>query len=399
MANTILTPTQVTRKALQVLHQKLNFVGSITRDYDSSFAKSGAKIGDSLKIRLPNQYVVRDGATLSAQDTAETSVTLQVSTQKGVDLNFTSVDLTLSLDDFNKRIIEPAMAVLAANIESTVLTSLYKDVYNQVNNHGSAATFAKVLQARKMLVDNLAPPDARMVNLNTQDNVDMVDALKGLFNDQTSLAKQYKEGYLGRTAGFDFTENTLLPSHTVGTKAGTPLVNGASQTGASLITDGWTNSTAALKAGDIFTIAGVFRVHPETKVSTGVLQQFVATANGTADGTGNLTVSISPSIVTSGATQNVSGSPADNAAITVAGTASTAHGISLAYQKSAFAFATADLVMPDGVDWKARENFDGISMRIVRAYDINNDKFPCRLDVLFGYKTLRAQLAARLANN
>jgi hypothetical protein len=399
MANTILTPTQVTRKALVVLHQKLNFVGSITRDYDKSFANEGAKIGDTLKVRLPNRYTTGTGATMTAQDTTESSVSLQVNNQRWVAMNFTSVDLTLSLDDFSERIIEPAMAQLAADIEADVLSHVYKDVYNQVNNHGAAATFAKVLQARKMLVDNLAPPDNRNVSLNTQDNVDLVDALKGLFNAQEKISKQNTEGYLGRTSGFDFAENTLLPRHTPGTKAGTPLVNGATQTGASLITDGWTASTAALKQGDIFTIAGVFSVHPETRASTGVLQQFVATADGTADGSGNLTVSISPSIVTSGVGQTVSGSPADNAAITVAGTASTAHGISLAYQKGAFAFATADMVMPKGVDFSAREVLDGISMRVVRQYDITNDKLPCRVDVLYGYKTLRPQLAARLANN
>src|SRR4051794_35313928 len=179
MANTLLTPTQVTRKALFVLHQKLNFVGSIVREYDDSFAKDGAKIGDSLKIRLPNQYQVRTGATLSAQDTTESSVNLQVATQKGVDLNFTSTDLTLSIDDFADRILEPSMAVLAAAIEADAM-AMYKDVYNQVNNHGQPASFAKVLQGRKILVDNLAPLPSRTCNLNTQDNVDMVDALKGL---------------------------------------------------------------------------------------------------------------------------------------------------------------------------------------------------------------------------
>lgn len=398
MANTLLSPTAVTREALRVLHQKLNFVGSITREYDDSFARQGAKVGDTLKVRLPNQYIVRTGSTLAAQDTTETSVDLKVQTQKGVDLNFTSVDLTMTLDDFSDRVLEPAMSVLAANIEADAM-SMYKDVHNQVNNHGLATTFAKVLQGRKILVDNLAPLAGRTCNLNTQDNVDLVDALKGLFNDKTNLSKQYREGFMGRTAGFDFMENTLWPSHTVGSKAGTPLVNTAGQTGAALITDGWTVSTPALKKGDIFVIAGVFRVHPETKASTGILQQFVATADGTADGAGNLTVQISPSIITSGALQNVSGSPADNVGITVAGTGNTAHGLSMAYHKGAFAFATADMVMPRGVDFAAREAFDGISMRIVRQYDINNDKFPCRLDVLYGFKTLRPQLACRLANN
>ncbi|MCD1644155.1 P22 phage major capsid protein family protein [Aurantimonas coralicida] len=400
MANQLLTPTAVTREALRILHQKLNFIGNVNRTYDDSFAKDGAKIGDSLKIRLPNQYSVRTGATLSTQDTTETSVTLQVATQKGVDLNFTSTDLTMSLDSFSDRILKPAMSVLAANIESDMLQNVYKDVYQQANNVGSAITFKKVLDARKLLVDSLTPPDMNML-LNTQDNIDLVDALKGLFNDQSEVAKQYRTGMVGRTAGFDFWENTMMPSHTVGAHGGTPLVNGASQTGASLATDGWTNSTTGvLKEGDVFTIAGVFRVHPETKVSTGALQQFVVTADADSGATtGPATLSISPSIVVTGARQNVTASPADNAAITVVGTASTAHDISLAFHKDAFAFATADLVMPKGVDFSSRQVLDGVSMRIVRAYDINNDKFPCRLDVLYGYKTLRAEMAARVANN
>src|SRR5438270_391267 len=189
MANAILTPTAVTREALRVLHQKLNFVGTITREYDDSFARQGAKVGDTLKVRLPNQYVVRSGPTLAAQDTTETSVDLKVQTQKGVDLNFTSVDLTLSLDEFSERVIEPAMSVLAANIEADAMT-MYKDVFNQVNNQGVATTFSKVLQGRKILVDNLAPLAGRTCNLNTQDNVDLVDALKGLFNDQSTISKQ-----------------------------------------------------------------------------------------------------------------------------------------------------------------------------------------------------------------
>jgi len=391
MPNTLLTPTKVTREALRILHQKLNFVGSINRAYDDSFAKDGAKIGDTLKVRLPNQYVVRTGATLSAQDTTESSVSLQVATQKGVDLNFTSTDLTLSLDDFSSRILDPAMSVLAANIEYDAM-SMYKDVYQSVWNGGNSATLAKVLAGRKILQDSLTPLNDRSANLNTQDNVDLVDALKGLFNDQTSLSKQYKEGYMGRTAGFDFMENTMWPAHNRSGANAAYLTNAVTaQTGSSLIVD--TGATAP-SAGDVFTIAGVFKVHPETKVSTGILQQFVV-------GTGATTTlwPISPAIVASGALQNVSNGAADNSAITVLGTASTAVGTSLMYQKDAFTFATADMVMPKGVDFAAREVMDGISMRIVRQYDITNDKFPCRLDVLYGYKTIRPQLAVRLHNN
>lgn len=405
MANTILTATAVTREALRVLHQKLNFVGTITRDYDDRFAQSGAKIGDTLKIRLPNQYKVRTGAALSTNppdlDTTESSVDLKVQTQKGVDLNFTSVDLTLNLDDFSERILEPAMSVLAANIEADAM-SMYKDIYNQVNGQGSAASFLKVLQGRKILVDNLAPLNARTCNLNTQDNVDMVNDLKALFNDKTTISKQNREGFMGRTAGFDFMENTLWPAHVRGaanasyttntTTGSLPIVS----TPVSIITVA--AGSSPMNKGDVFTIDKVFRVHPETKQSTGVLQQFVVVNDPYAGGAGSVT--ISPAIVLAGPAQNVViPTTGASAPITFYGTAGAAHGISMAYQKGAFAFATADMVMPRGVDFASREVFDGVSMRIVRQYDINNDKFPCRLDVLYGFKTIRPQLACRLANN
>lgn len=400
MPNTLLTPTAVTRESLRVLHQKLNFVGSIVRDYDDSFAKSGAKIGDQLKIRLPNQYSVRTGATLSAQDTVESSVTLQVATQKGVDLNFTSADLTMSLDDFSSRIIEPAMSVLAASIEADAM-SMYKDVYQSVWNGGSAITLGKVLEGRKLLQDALAPLNDRTANLNTLDNVNLVSDVKSLFQDSTTIAKQYREGYMGRTAGFDFMENTMWPAHTRGaantgyttdTRTSALALDGTAYSSITVAT-----GTGAMNVGDVFTIGNVFKVHPETKVSTGILQQFVVTA---AYAGGGGAVSISPAIVLGGAKQNcVIPTTSATAGLTFAGTASTAVGTSLLYQKEAFAFATADLVMPQGVDFSAREVMDGISMRVVRQYDINNDKFPTRLDVLYGYKTLRAQLAARLHNS
>ena len=404
MPNTILTATAVTREALRVLHQKLNFVGTITRDYDDRFAQAGAKIGDTLKVRLPNQYVVRTGAPLgnagTLNDTTESSTDLKVQTQKGVDLNFTSADLTMALDDFSERILEPAMSVLAANIEADAM-SMYKDVYNQVNNHGAAATFAGVLQGRKMLVDNLAPLNGRVCNLNTQDNVDLVDALKGLFNDTSTISKQNREGYMGRTAGFDFMENTLWPAHLRGAATAAYTTNTTtaalpiSATPVSAITVA--TGTGAMNKGDVFTIANVMRVHPETKVVlTNQTQQFVVAADY-AGGAG--TVQISPAIVLAGASQNVAiPVTSTTAVIGFAGTLNTSNGVSLAYQKGAFAFATADMMMPNGVDFGSREVFDGISMRIIRQYDINSDKFPCRLDVLYGYKTIRPQLACRLAN-
>ena len=393
MANTLLTPTAVTRKALQILHQKLTFIGSINRGYDDSFAKSGAKIGSDLKIRLPNQYTVRSGAALSAQDTTESSVTLQVTTQKGVDLNFTSVDLTLSLDDFSERILDPAMSVLAASIEADAL-SMYKDVYQLVDGDAAAVAFSHFMTARRYLNESLTPQDRKRTALLTPEhNAKLVDALKGLFNPQEGLSQSFREGMMGRTAGLEFGETTHLNTHTTGTalKATTYTVNGAGQTGAAVTV---ATGATTFKKGDVVTFAGCNMVHPETKADLGRLQQFVVTADY-AGGAGDLP--ISPSIVASGATQNVSASPTNGGAVTKIGAgASELLTNSLVFHKDAFTFATADLVMPQGVDFAAREVFDGISMRIVRAYDINNDKFPCRLDVLYGYKTIRPQLACRV---
>lgn len=390
MANTILTPTAVTREALRILHQKANFIGSINRQYDDSFAKQGAKIGDSLKIRLPNQYTVTSGATLSLQDTTESSITLQVSTQKHVGMNFTSAELTLSMDDFSKRIIEPAMAALVANVESDAL-SMRKDVYQQANNTSAAITMANVLSGRRKLQDSLAPAGERTALMSSNDGAELVNAYKGLFNDQSALGKQYREGHMGRHAGFDFEESTHLGNQTVGDRNTAYLVNDTVVTGDSAITIDTGAGTAAI--GEIVTFAGVNAVHPETKADLGYLKQFVLTAASTST-----LVTFTPAMISSGATQNVSALPADNAAVTFAGTASTNYGQSLVYHKDAFTFATADLVMPKGVDWGAREVYDGISLRIVRDYDINNDRLPCRVDILYGYKTIRAQLAARLAN-
>ncbi len=399
MSNSILTPTAVTREALRILHQKLNFIGSINRQYDDSFAKDGAKIGTDLKIRLPNEYTVRTGANISTQATTETSTTLSMATQKGVDTTFSTSELTLSLQDFSERILEPAMSVLAANIEADAL-SMALDVYQAVNNVGAAITLNKVLGARKTLTDSLAPASNRTLLLNTQDNLDLVDGLKGLFQDSGEIAKQYREGMVGRTAGFgDIYENTLLASQATGTAASATgyTVNGAVTTNGSTSVTVATGTTT-FKKGDVFTVAGANRVHPESKADTGALQQFVVTADY-AGGAGSL--SFSPAIYTSGGRQNVTaGGLPNGAALTKVGGASAVYRPSMAYHKDAFTFVSADLedVSKYGA-WGAREQMDGVSMRIARQYAIGTDTIPCRIDVLYGYKTIRAQLAARILSN
>ena len=400
MANSILTPTQVTRKALQILHQKLNFIGSINRSYDDQYAKTGAKIGNTLKVRLPNEFTVRTGANLSTQAVAEQSVDVVMSTQKGVDVSFSSVELTLSLQDFAERILEPAMAVLASNIEADAL-NMALDVYQTVNNVGAPITLNRALTARKLLTDALVPTSDRTLLLNTQDNLDLVDGLKGLFQDSTEIAKQYRDGMVGRTAGFgSIYENTLLSSQATGTAAatGSYTVNGAVTANGSTSVTLAAGTAGTFAVGDVFTIAGCNRVHPETKADTGVLQQFVVTAPKTS---GAGAMSFAPAIYTSTGRQNVTAAGMPNsAALVKIGGASAVYRPSLAYHKNAFTFVTADLedVSQYGA-WGAREVYDGISMRVARQYVIGTDTVPCRIDVLYGYKTLRAQMAARILSN
>jgi hypothetical protein len=389
MANTPLTPTAVTREILRVAHERAAFIGTVERQYDDSFAKTGAKIGDTLKIRLPNKYTVRSGKTLNAQDTAESSVSLTVATQKGVDMNFSSAELTMEMDDFSKRIIEPAVAVLVSNIESSMLTSVTDEVYNHVGTPGTLPTILEIAQAKAKLNQNLAPKDNdRCIQMESVDMAGEVNALKGLFQDSKEISKQYRDGVVGRSMGLNWVENERIATHTVGGDVAVAINDTTFASGdTTLVIDA---SSAAAVVGDIFTIAGVKAVHPETKVVYAHEMQFVVTAATTT------LLTFSPALISTGASQNINELPSDNDVITFVGTALTAYPNHLVYHKQAFAFATADLEMPQGVHFAAREQYDGLSIRLVRQYDINNDNIPCRLDILHGYKALRPEWACRV---
>lgn len=400
MPNTLLTPDMITREGLRVLHQESNFLSNINRQYDSSFAKEGGKVGNTLRIRLPNKYTVRTGQPINVQTTVEQNTSLEVSTQKGVDVDFTSEELTMDIDDFSNRVLKPAMARLVADIEGTMLKDVYKDVYNQVDSVGNPIATAanpvgNVLNGSRLLTESLAPMTNRHLHTNTQDQVDLVTSGVGLYNPSQKLGEQYNAGRLqGNTLGFDdIYQNTLMPRHISGTDANGYDVNGAGQTGSTLTIQ---TGTGTFTVGDVITLAGVNRVHPETKFDTGELQQFTITA-AYAGGAGD--ISISPAIVTTGARQNVSASPADTAAITKVGASGQTYGISMGYHKDSFTFATADLIMPKGVDMASRQNFEGVSMRLIRQYDITNDNMPARFDILHGYKTIRPETAVRYGFN
>lgn len=402
MANTILTPTQVTRAALVILHQKLNFIGNINRAYDDSFAIEGAKIGTAIKIRLPNQYTVRTGATLSTQTTAETSTTLNVTTQKGVDLSFTSVDFTMSIQDFSDRFLEPAMSVLAANVEADAL-SMINDVYQTVDNTVNASfSMLPILQARKVLKDALVPAGSKLTGLlTTQNNLELVNALKGLFQDSSEIKAQYRDGMMGRTGGFDFYENTLLTNLTSGTMSAT-TVNSVVDTivpatPQSSINVNTCALTGTLVVGDVFTIATLNRVHPESKADTGILQQFVVTTAVPAF-TSFSSISFSPAINMAGAAQNVKSVAIAGQLLVKIGNTSRSLVQSLFFHKDAFTFASADLILPKGLHFAAREVMDGLSLRILSQYDVVNDALPYRCDILYGYKTMRPQLAVKVSS-
>ncbi len=401
MPNSLLTISKITNEALRVLENNLTFAKNVNREYDDQFAVSGAKIGDTLNIRKPARYVGRSGATLAVEDHTETSVPLALDTQFGVDVNFTTKELTLNLDDFSNRVLKPAMATIANKIDRDGLLMAYQSAYNAVGTPGTTPTALKTyLQAGEYMDYFGAPRDGqRAVVINPAAQVEIVDALKGLFQSSEQIKNQYEQGNMGMSAGFKWSMDQNVVTHTVGPLGGTPLVNGATQTGATLVTDGWTASAALrLRRGDVFHVAGVFSVNPQSRQSTGKLQQFVVTADVSSDGSGNASIPISPSIVTSGAFQTVTASPADNAALTVLGAANTLTPANLAYHKDAYVLGTADLLLPSGVHKAARASDKqlGISIRMIQQYDINNDRMPCRLDVLYGWRAVYPELACRI---
>jgi hypothetical protein len=391
----------ITRKALEILENNLVITRNVNRQYDDSFAVSGAKIGSTLRIRLPDRALVTDGAALQVQDDAEQSTTLTVSTQKHIGVNFTTAELTLSLDDFAERVLKPRISQLASSIDADVANA-YKAIFNTVGTPGVApATALVLLQAQQKLNESAAGMAPRYATVNPAANAGLVNGLSGFFNPTDTISKQFKNGMMGTgVLGFDeINMSQSIKVHTTGSRAGTILVNGAVSTqGQSTISiDGLTGATDTVTVGDVFTIANVFAVNPQTRESTGSLQQFVVTAAQTGVSNALANMAISPPIYTStSALATVNSFPADNAAVTFVGTASTGYPQNMIYHKDAITFATADLVMPQGVDMAARANHNGISMRVVRAYDINNDRMPCRIDVLYGFSTIRPQMACRL---
>lgn len=424
MANALVTSTVITNEVLRIAHNASAFLGNLNTDYDSSWT-GAVKPGSTVKARAPVQFTHRDGETASVQDITERSVDVTLQPLLGLDFQVGSTELTTSVGSngsvdkaFQERYLKPAGLKLAALLDYRIATLMKNGFHQMVGTPGTPpASFADLLNAGVPLDRMSVPRDGmRMAAIEPGANATIVAGLSGLFNNQNVLGEQYKTGVIKTGAGLDLAMSQNVPSHTVGPLGGTPLVNGANQgtinSGAtdnpyaattSLVTDGWTASAAArLNQGDTFTIAGVYSVNPETKASTGVLQSFLVTANTSSDGSGNATIVISPAIIAGGAYQNVTARPADNAAITItSGAANTTYTNNIIWHKDAFTFVSPKQELPGGMDMAYQASLadeGGVSLRFVRGFDITNNKFVSRFDILWGGAVTLPNFGVRRTN-
>ena len=404
MADTILTPTVIAKEALVQLDNNLVMGNQVYRDYEKEFTEQ--KIGSSVTIRKPVQFSVTDGATLNLQDTEEGSLTLNVDKRKHIAFDFPTVDLTLKIEQFSERYIKPAMIQLANQVDVDLL-GLYKQVPNWVGTPGQTINSFSDWSVGLERMDEFAVPNdgQRSGVVTPTDWYALANSFTGAYVERIA-ASAIEKAKLPMLGNSDVYAAQNVSNHSVGTKSGTPLVNGASQSVTyaaslttdtqSLITDGWGNSETVLKEGDVFTLAGVFAVNPVTKATLGFLRQFRATADVTSNGSGQATFTISPAIITSGPYQNVSAAPADNAAITVLGTASTAYRQNMLFHKNAFALCMVPLKEPAAAK-TARQSYKGLSVRYVTDYDITNDREIYRFDILYGVKCIDPRMATRIS--
>jgi len=410
MANTLVTPTWVTKETALGFLNNLKFAGSINREYSDEYVQAGAKVGSTVQVRMPVRFVPTRGQAFQQQNILESTVPVTLNEQVNVGMGWSSAQATTDIDMVRSRYVMPAADALANAVDVSAYSTVFRDVYSAVGTPGTTpATTLLYLQAGVKLTDLAAPMTGRVAVLDPLAMATIANAAATLFNPQSVISDTWRSGMFGKNqlgiSEWQYDQN--VQSYTTGSStAATPLVKGASQTGSVLITDGWASSASTLSKGDIFTLAGVFSVNPQSYNSTGRLQQFVVTADTTSVGVDMATLPISPSIITSGPLQTVSNSPANDAVITVVGFTNPAGGTmtatvtpqSLLFHPDAFTLAVADLVEPNGGAKSSfvRSKQFGISIRWVEQYDIMNDQNPSRFDILFGAATLQARLACRI---
>jgi hypothetical protein len=409
MPNTLVTPTWVTFEVAKYFVNSLRGVAQFTRKYSDEYVQSGAKVGDTVKVRLPQQYEVSEGEALVVQNFQDRTVNLILNRRRHVGFGWSSAQETTDLDDIRSRYVTPAAETLAAHYDRISMADVYKSVYNMVGTLGTVPNALLTYGQAKVKIQDLAGPDTGLrAILDPMAHITIADGLRALFHPGSLISKATKQGLIAEEAvGIaEWYTDQNVPTFTtgsVGGAGGTPLVNGAGQTGSSLVTDGWASGTSILKKGDIITLAGVRSVNPVSKESTGRLQQFVLTAD-VSDTTGAITMSISPSIITSGPLQNVDAAPADNAVLTywamaAGGTqAATVSKQNLVFHPEAFATVMADLTMPNAGAKGTRVNSKSLSMalRYVEQFDITTDQNLNRLDILFGNAPIQERMAVRV---
>jgi hypothetical protein len=406
MANTVITSSMITNETLRILHNESIFLKNINREYNDQFAKSGAKAGSTVNVRRPVQYTVRSGPAINIQDVTETQVPITLQPEFGIDWAFSDYDLTTSIDDFSARYLMPAGKRLATELDSRI-ASLYTSIWNFSGAAGTPPTTAALLLDPGVKLHNsMTPTDDRYFIMTPNVQAGAVAGLSGLFNSQSEIGNQYSKGMMGNALGYNFGMSQTLPAHTAGVQGGaSPTVTSTVTyttsgyaTTSSVITGGWSNSiTNLLRAGDVVTFAGCNQVNQETKADLGILQQFVVTASINSTGGGAATLVVSPAIITGGAYQNVTAAPAATAAVVVkTGTSAQVAAQNLVFHKDAFTLVTCDMELPNGMDMAQRANFDGVSLRFIRGYDITNNRRICRFDILAGYAALRPEWACRI---
>ena len=424
MANALVTATVVTNEVLRIAHNQSAFLGNMNTDFEDTWTGQ-YKPGNTVNARRPVQFTHRTGSAVNIQDITESFVPIVVQPELGIDFSVSSNDLALAVGSngnvssaFKDRYLKPAGLKIAAILDFSIATIMKNGFHQIVGTPGTPpATVADILQAVVPMDRMSVPRDGqRIAAIEPGANASIVAGLATLFNSQSLLSDQYKTGILKTSLGLDFTMSQNVPTHTVGPLGGVPLVNGAGQglTNAgttdnpfalttSLVTNGWTAAAGPrLNAGDTFTLAGVVSVNPETKAATGVLQSFLCTAAASSDAGGNLTVVVSPAIIAGGAYQNVTARPASGAAITItSGAAGTAYTQNLIWHKDAVTFVSPKQEVPGGMDMAYQASLadeGGISLRFVRGFDINLNRFVSRFDVLWGAAVVLPSFGVRRTN-
>jgi len=400
MSNTNLTADVIVKAGAALFKNNTPFIQGIDRQYDRSYEVAGAKQGDTIRILRPQQYTTRTGKTANVQNRVEESVSLAVSSQIGIDLRFSSAELAQDIEPFTRKNLMAPMATLTSTIENTIMQSAYQGTNQSVGTPGTDPASWLVYGNAGAKLDNGGAMDdmRRSVVLNPAGRAATVDGLKGLFNPQDQLRSQFIRGRMGETAGFSFASTPNVARHTTGAFAGTVLVDDASiAAGDTTIgMDAFTDSAPTVKKGDVFTMAGVNSVNPISKADTGQLAQFVVTADATGSGNEITSVAFFPALQSTGPLQNITALPADDAAVTFVGTASTGYAQNLAYHERAYTFATADLPLYGATDFESRTVLDGVSIRLMKVVDGVNDDCLYRFDVLYGFKTVIHEWATRI---